>query len=113
MKSLIYAVAAASVLSMPVASFAQVQSNQPLTRAEVKADLVRVEQAGYNPATGTDPYYPADIQAAEARVAPQAGTAAVDNTGVGGAVGGTAQSGSPVQSQPMNVDGVHPLYFGR
>jgi uncharacterized protein YgbK (DUF1537 family) len=116
MKSLIYAVAAASVLSLPIASFAQVQSNDhPLTRAEVKADLQRVEQAGYNP-IASDPYYPEDIQAAEARVAAQqtaTASAATNNADVGGAAAGAAQSGAPAQARPMNVDGVHPLYFGR
>jgi Domain of unknown function (DUF4148) len=107
MKSLIFAVAAASVLSMPLASFAQ--SNHPLTRAEVKADLVRVEKAGYNP-VAADPYYPADIQAAESRVAQQQG---LENTSVGGAAAGSAQSGAAVEARPMNVDGVHPLFFGR
>jgi Domain of unknown function (DUF4148) len=110
MKSLILAVAAASALAMPLVSFAQVQSNQPLTRADVKADLVRLEQAGYH-VTGDDPHYPADIQVAEARVAQQNG-AAVDS-GVGGAAAGSAQAGVAADSRPMNVDGVHPLYFGR
>jgi Domain of unknown function (DUF4148) len=109
MKSLIYAVAAASVLSMPLVGFAQVQSNEPLTRAEVQADLAHVEQAGYHPA-GSDPSYPADIQAAEQRVAEQQGAAAANNSGVGG-VAGAVQTGAP--TRPMNVDGVHPLYFGR
>ena len=110
MKSLIYAVAAASVLSLPVASFAQAQSNQPLTRAEVKADLVRVEQAGYRP-LGNDLNYPQDIQAAEQRVAQQQGAAAADNSGVGGAAA-VAQAGSPAKSRPMNVDGAQSIYFG-
>jgi Tfp pilus assembly protein PilE len=73
MKSLIQAVAIAAVLAVPVASFAQ--SNQPVTRAQVRAELVQVEQAGYNPSHGRDPYYPSDIQAAEARVASQNGYA--------------------------------------
>ena len=108
MKSIIYAVAAASVLSMPLVAFAQAQTNQPLTRAEVQADLVRVEQAGYHP-TANDLNYPSDIQAAEQRVAEQQGAAA-GNSGVGGAAGAT-QSGA--SARPTNVDGVHPLYFGR
>ena len=58
---------AASAVAVPAYSFAQ--SNQPLTRAEVRADLVRVEQAGYSPGRGDDIDYPADIQAAEAKVA--------------------------------------------
>ncbi len=72
MKSLIQAVVVAAVLAIPAVSFAQsTQSNQPLTRAEVKAQLIQIEKAGYNPATANDYDYPANIQAAEARVAAQ------------------------------------------
>jgi hypothetical protein len=89
MKSLIKAVALAAVIAAPVASFAQ--SNQPLTRAEVRSQLVQLEKAGYNPGrTGRDPYYPEDIQAAEARVAAENGS----TSSVGGAVGGTSESGT-------------------
>jgi Domain of unknown function (DUF4148) len=68
-KALVCLSLAAVALTAPVLSFAQ--SNGPLTRAEVRADLVRVEQAGYNPSLGNDIHYPADIQAAEAKVAAQ------------------------------------------
>ncbi|TKC92361.1 DUF4148 domain-containing protein [Trinickia terrae] len=111
MKSLVYAVIAASVIAAPIASFAQ-SSQQPVTRAEVRADLVKVEQAGYNP-NRDNITYPADIQAAEARVNAQQGTAVAsvaDTSGYGGSNGGAVQSGI---AKPMNVDGVHPLYFGR
>jgi hypothetical protein len=84
MKSLICAVFAAAVLAVPTLSFAQV-SNAPVTRAEVKADLVRVEQAGYNPARN-DLNYPADIQAAEARVH----TSSTADTSYGGVSNQTA-----------------------
>jgi hypothetical protein len=78
MNSLIKAVALAVVLAAPVASFAQ--SNQPLTRAEVRAQLIQIEKAGYNPATANDYDYPANIQAAEARVAAEnANAATADN----------------------------------
>ena len=63
-KTLVCIALAASALAAPALSFAQ--SNAPVTRAEVRADLVRVEQAGYNPSRGDDADYPADIQAAEA-----------------------------------------------
>src|ERR1700677_4894050 len=59
---------AAAMLGAPVLSFAQ--SSAPLTRAEVRADLVRVERAGYSPSTN-DIDYPAAIQAAEAKIAAQ------------------------------------------
>ncbi|OAJ61647.1 hypothetical protein A6V36_23105 [Paraburkholderia ginsengiterrae] len=89
MKSLVQAVALVVVLAGPVASFAQTE--QPLTRAEVKAQLKQIEQAGYNPAASSDSTYPADIQAAEARVAAQNST-----TGYGPATAGTSETGSNV-----------------
>lgn len=92
MKSLIKAVALAVVLAAPVVSFAQ--SNQPLTRAEVRAQLVQLEKAGYNPSADNDATYPAQIQAAEARVAAQNES----TSGVGGVVSGSSQSGAAVIS---------------
>lgn len=107
MKSLIQAVVVAAVLT-PVVSFAQ--SNQPLTRAEVRAQLVQIEQAGYSPARGRDPYYPTDIQAAEARVAAQNGTAQAETTGYGSATSGSSQSGqrAEITVSPYSV----PVYVG-
>ncbi|MFM0730044.1 DUF4148 domain-containing protein [Paraburkholderia sediminicola] len=100
MKSLIKAAALVVVIAAPVASFAQ--SEQPLTRAEVRAQLVQIEQAGYNPAVATDSTYPADIQAAEARIAAQ------HDTGYGSSANGSSQTGTnapaatPVQPAPMD-----------
>lgn len=56
-------------IALAAPAFAFAQSNGPVTRAEVRADLVAVEQAGYQPAVASDATYPADIQAAEAKVA--------------------------------------------
>jgi len=67
MKSLIYTVSAAAVFATPVVSFAQ--SNAPITRAQVRTELIELEQAGYWPSGGEDPNYPQDLQAALARVA--------------------------------------------
>jgi hypothetical protein len=50
LKSLIPAVALASALAAPAVSFAQ--SNGPVTRAQVRAELVQLEQAGWRPAMG-------------------------------------------------------------
>ncbi|WP_333997859.1 DUF4148 domain-containing protein [Burkholderia cepacia] len=47
------------------------QSAAPLTRAQVRDELIRLEAAGYDPAKGDDGEYPADIQAALARLAEQ------------------------------------------
>src|ERR1700690_3785285 len=108
MKSLIQVVVIAAVLVAPVASFAQ-SNNQPVTRAQVRAELVQVEQAGYSPARGRDPYYPEDIQAAEAKVAAQNGTAQAEKTGYGPSASGTSQSGQRAEvtvspySPPVSV----------
>jgi hypothetical protein len=93
MKSLIQAVVVAAALVAPVVSFAQ--SDAPKTRAQVRAELVQLEKAGYNPAHGEDPYYPADIQAAEAKVAAQNSAA----TGYGGVVSGSSEAGHPATSK--------------
>jgi hypothetical protein len=92
MKSLIQAVVVAVAVAAPVAVFAQ--ESQPVTRAQVRAELVQLEKAGYNPSRGEDPYYPADIQAAEAKVAAQNAA-----TGVGGVAGGSSSAGHPTVSK--------------
>ena|SRR5689334_6921919 len=96
MKALIKAVAVAVVLAAPALSFAQA-NNQPLTRAQVRADLERVEKAGYNPLDWM--HYPENIQAAQARIAAedatrQSASAQSDTSGVGGA-GNAVESGRP------------------
>lgn len=85
MKSLIEAIAIAALITAPLAAFAQ--SNQGLTRAQVRADLVQVEKAGYNPSDWM--HYPQNIQAAEARVAAEKG----DASGYGAGSNGTSQAG--------------------
>ena len=89
MKSLIKAVVIATVLAAPVVSFAQ--SSQGLTRAEVRAQLIQLEKAGYNPADSNDAHYPAEIQSAESRVA--ASNQVTQNTSYGPSTDGASQSG--------------------
>jgi len=101
-KSLVSTVALASALAAPAISFAQ-QSNAPVTRAQVRAELVQLEKAGYQPSRGNDLYYPAGIQAAEARVAAQNGA----STSVGGVVSGSSASGAPA-----TVVGLRSIYSG-
>ena len=108
MKSLIQAVAIAAILAAPAVSFAQ--SNQPVTRAQVRAELVQVEKAGYTPSRGRDPYYPSDIQAAEARVAAQNGTAQADTTGYGPGASGTSQAGQRAEVSVSSYS--PPVYVG-
>lgn len=87
MKASIKAVAVAVALAAPVVSYAQ-SNNQPVTRAQVRADLERVMKAGYNPLDWI--HYPENIQAAEARIAAEdaaarGSSAQADTSGVGGA----------------------------
>jgi Domain of unknown function (DUF4148) len=84
---LVQSLIVAAALAIPaVASFAQ--SSQPVTRTEVKAQLVQLEKAGYKPASDNT-QYPANIQAAQARVNAEN----VADAGYGGVAEGTSASG--------------------
>jgi hypothetical protein len=65
MKQIIAAAALALLASSPIASFAQ--TDAPLTRTQVRAELANLERAGYNPIPD-DVEYPARLQKAEARL---------------------------------------------
>jgi hypothetical protein len=64
-KFLISALVLSSALAAPAFAFAQ--GSGPVTRAQVKVELVQLEKAGYSPG-GEDVNYPQDIQAAEQKV---------------------------------------------
>jgi hypothetical protein len=87
MKSFFEAIAIAALITAPLAAFAQ--SEQPLTREQVRADLVQVEKAGYNPNDWM--HYPENIQAAEARVAAEKQTNA---SSYGAGSNGSSQAGN-------------------
>jgi hypothetical protein len=112
-RTLIQAALVAALAAAPAFAFAQAadtSGNVPLTRAQVKAELVQLEQAGYNPAMADDATYPRDIQAAEARVSQQEGVAqapAADTSGYGAATQGATQSGQPATMRPADS-----VYFG-
>ncbi|WP_321805977.1 DUF4148 domain-containing protein [Burkholderia sp. BCC1993] len=82
MKRLIHAVAVALAVSAPLA--AQAQSNPPLTRAQVHAEVKALKQAGFQP---SDWFYPASIVSAEAKIARQQGA------GYGSDRGASSESG--------------------
>ncbi|RQR54734.1 DUF4148 domain-containing protein [Burkholderia sp. Bp9126] len=98
MKSIVYAVVAASALSASFGAFAQ----GSVTREQVRNELVQLENAGYKPGLSS-PYYPADIQAAQARVQ------AADNSGYGAQPAPAAQGGAPAVKVQNPRDSV---YFG-
>lgn len=76
---------AVGIATIPVTVYAQ--NNVPLTRAQVRQNLVRLEKAGYSPGAN-DPHYPDDLLAAEARVA------AMQGASVGGEGNGQSASGA-------------------
>ena len=110
MKSLIQAVVVAAALVAPVASFAQ--SNAPVTRAQVRAELAQLEKAGYNPATANDVDYPDNLQAAEARVAAQNAAAQAEKTGYGPSVNGSTQAGRRAETAASSYSPAV-VYYGR
>ena len=96
MKKLVSSAVVVAALAVPAISFAQ--SEQPLTRAQVRAELVELEQAGYNPAyRGVD--YPQDLMAAQRRV-DELKAARGDASGYGAPVNGTSATGNAVQVRP-------------
>nr|WP_057928971.1 DUF4148 domain-containing protein [Burkholderia ambifaria] len=66
-----------------------------VTRAQVRAEFVQLQQAGYEPGRANDPHYPDDLQAALTRIDAN-GTVAADTatSGYGSAAAAVTQSGS-------------------
>jgi Domain of unknown function (DUF4148) len=106
MKIIASLVIAAAALAAPVLSFAQ-SADHSLTRAQVRAELVQLERAGYNPFNAADTRYPADIQAAEAKVA-----ATHDAQMSRDAVGGMPESGMSNAGKPMTHTKAAPACVG-
>jgi hypothetical protein len=107
MRTLFGALALSLAITVPAVAAAQT-SNAPVTRAEVRSELVQLKNAGYKPSRTQ---YPADIQAAEARIAAQYPTASNNMAGnnaasnnttsnntaaYGGTNAGTSEAGHPV-----------------
>ncbi|ABX17277.1 MULTISPECIES: DUF4148 domain-containing protein [Burkholderia] len=99
MKSLVIAVAAAAALSASFSTFAQ----STVTRAQVRNELVQLEKAGYKPGLAS-PYYPNDIQAAEARVH------GADASGYGAQPAPVVHSGAPAAATSNARDSI---FFGQ
>lgn len=111
----------AALVAVPALSFAQ--PVQPLTRAEVKAELVQLQKAGYNPAADNT-QYPANLQAALARIgadnahnadntASANGAAdAAQASGYGGMAQGVSAAGARAASHGQDADvvGLGPIY---
>jgi hypothetical protein len=104
MKKLVSTIAVISALAAPCLSFAQ--TNAPLTRAQVRAELVQLEAAGYNP-NGSDPAFPERLQAAEARVKAQTvAQDSVQSSDYGAVANGSSQAGRVDAAQPRAKESI-------
>ena len=83
----------AAAVAFPIASHAQ-EAASTVTRAQVRAELVQLENAGYTPGRANDPHYPDNIQAAEAKISAQRNTDANVETSFGGVQDSRTESGS-------------------
>jgi hypothetical protein len=86
MKLFVQAIVIAAAVAIPAMSYAQ--ADRPVTRAEVRAELVQLEKAGYDPASDQT-QYPKNIQAAQAKVASQKNA----ENAYGGVADNTSSSG--------------------
>lgn len=107
-QSLLVAAVVAVPVALPAAAFAQ--SNAPLTRAQVRAELVQLEKSGYNPAADYTEY-PQNIQAALARESAKNGTDASAYGGAANSSAGSVDKGASVSpSAGQDVVGLGPIY---
>jgi hypothetical protein len=83
----------AAAIAFPIASHAQ-EATSTVTRAQVRAELVQLEKAGYTPGRANDPHYPDDIQAAEAKINAQQNTTNYADSGFGGVQDSPTASGT-------------------
>ncbi|MDR3097698.1 MAG: DUF4148 domain-containing protein [Paraburkholderia sp.] len=92
----------AAAVALPVLSFAQ--STQPITRAQVRQELVALQQAGYNP-SADETQYPRNIQQAEARLHAHDSVA---TTSYGSPAAGTSASGA--RTDRSDIPGLGPIF---
>src|SRR5215469_5215208 len=97
------AISVAVALAAPAITFAQ--SNGPVTRAQVRNELVQLEKAGYHVGDGDQTTYPAQLQQAEAKVA----RSDAGSSGYGGATNGTSAAGAASPAAPQaDIPGLRP-----
>ncbi|CAG9221443.1 conserved exported hypothetical protein [Paraburkholderia tropica] len=108
--NLVRTLVAAAVVAVPALSFAAQPAQQGLTRAQVRAELVQLQQAGYRQSSDNN-QYPVHLQAALARIAASQDVASANaptheanananavQTSFGGVTSGSSASGSRVKA---------------
>uniref|UniRef100_E1TEB5 DUF4148 domain-containing protein n=1 Tax=Burkholderia sp. (strain CCGE1003) TaxID=640512 RepID=E1TEB5_BURSG len=105
---LVQSLVVAALVAVPALSFAQ--SNHPLTRADVRAELVQLQKAGYNPASD-NAQYPNNIEAAQMRIDAQNGSAAAyGGVAKGSSAAGARASVTQTPDTQQNIIGLGPIY---
>jgi len=94
-------IAIAASLSAPL--FAHAQSNAPATRASVRAELIQLEKAGYQP-DSDQVNYPVNLQNAERRISQDQSSG---SSTAGSSASGTRHSADAGSWNPNPVDN-HP-----
>lgn len=102
-------VAAAASVTTPAFANGDGASSGTVTRAQVRAELAQLAEAGFRPNRPNDPHYPDDIQAALRQI--HASDAVADDTsasGYGGNGGAVTEGGRPnvIRSAERSI------YFG-
>jgi len=87
----------ALVAALVVSASAFAQDNVPLTRWEVRSELVELEKAGYHVGDGNQAQYPVALQAALSRIA----TKNNRSNDVGGVSEGSTAAGVRVASKSL------------
>ena len=99
MKSFISVIAIAAAITPALASAHS--PNEGLTRAQVEAQLVQIEEAGYNPVQ-KDNHYPQSIQQAEARIHSTESAAQLGGSGYGYAQPTAAEAGHVITRHALH-----------
>ncbi|RDK07833.1 DUF4148 domain-containing protein [Cupriavidus lacunae] len=111
MKAIVRTVLVSCAFAAPALTFAQ-SAQAPLTRAEVRADLIRLEQAGYTPGRGNDATYPVEIQAAEAKVQAQdAAALKAASAGMKPQAQGHLQAAAPSAAGQSGMDDLRSSFY--
>jgi hypothetical protein len=90
MKPLVHLILAGMAAASPFVSLAQ--GTTTITREQVRAELIQLEDAGYHVGDGDQTTYPEKIQAAEAKISMQ-DSRQTSSASLGGATSGTSASG--------------------
>jgi hypothetical protein len=108
MKRILIASLLTATTALPVATFAQ----SGVTRAQVRAEQLELQQAGYR-GTTSDATYPSELLAAEQRSAARNASRAsgAANSGSGPAKSGSSSSGGRA-APAQEIPGFHSIYFG-